>query len=446
MRQWASLLLKPSNSFHGSSQAPKAPSTDPSPQPETARWAARPRGRRHIDTCGRRCYDLPPQHQVGGRRSAATEPPAYGRRHATKPVAHEVGRLPKTLAKAAERQTQPLPRVFARYRPQIDDALRESLRAQTSSAYSLLHYSMGWADASGRPDDGAAGKALRPTLCLFSCEASGGNVGTAIPAAVALELIHNFSLIHDDIQDRDRVRHHRPTVWAVWGESKALIAGNALRAIADAALERLDNVGVGLSQALEVTGLLTEACLEMIEGQYLDLAFEERADIGTQEYLAMISRKTGSLIRCAMNVGAIIGSSDRLVSDSFREAGRALGLVFQVRDDLLGVWGDPSATGKPVGADIMRKKKSFPVVYAMAQASTEERRLLADIYASDRLGERDVAVVLEVMDRTGVREYAEDLAAEHCEIALERLSNVEMSRESRREVEEIARFLLVREH
>ena len=248
--------------------------------------------------------------------------------------------MPNTLAQATGSRTQGLPQAFLRYRSQIDVALRESLYARTSPAHDVLRYSMGWTDVNGNPDAGTVGKALRPTLCLYACEASGGRASQALPAAVALELIHNFSLIHDDIQDRDRVRHHRPTLWALWGESKALVAGNTLRVIADASLQRLTEVGVGLDEALEVTGLLTEAYLEMIEGQYLDLAYEGRPDIGIPEYLTMISRKTGALIRCAMNIGAVLGTSDPAVADAFREAGRSLGFVFQIRDDLLGVWGD----------------------------------------------------------------------------------------------------------
>lgn len=339
-----------------------------------------------------------------------------------------------------------LPRQFDRYRPHVDAALRARFDGRSSPLYDMLRYSMGWADADGNPLGGSTGKGLRPVLCLSACEAVGGGFETALPAAAALELIHTFSLVHDDIQDRDELRHHRPTLWRVWGEGKAIVAGNALRGVADASVEGMVAAGAEPAQALDVAALLTEAHLEMIEGQYLDVAYEDRAEVGLQQYLVMISRKTGALIRCAMNAGAAIGTSDRRTVDAFRECGRSLGYVFQIRDDLLGVWGDEEATGKPVGADIRRRKKSFPAVYAMSKVRGEAKKTLAAKYAQEELDDDDIAVVLEIMDDAGVREYAQGLAVEHCEQAMRHLSSVETAPESRRGIEEIAHFLLLREH
>ena len=309
----------------------------------------------------------------------------------------------------------------------------------------MLRYSLGWTDEQGRPGGGFAGKGLRPTLCLFACEAAGGTVSRAMPAAVALELIHNFSLIHDDIQDRDELRHHRPTLWSVWGDPKALVAGNTLRVIADSSVHRLVEVGGDLDSALRVAGLLTEAYLQMIEGQYLDLAYEGRPRITVDEYFSMIALKTGALIRGSLHIGATIGTSDPRTVERFKECGRALGLIFQVRDDILGVWGDEEVTGKPVGADIRRKKNSFPIVYAMSKAAEKDRRSLESIYSKEFLDDSDVTTVLEIMERTGVQEMAHRIASEGCDDALHGLDAVEMSAEARRDIEEIARFLLVRE-
>ena len=216
--------------------------------------------------------------------------------------------------------------------------------------------------------------------------------------------------------------------------------------MADSSVEGMVGAGADPAQALEVAALLTQAHLEMIEGQYLDVAYEDRAEVGLQQYLVMISRKTGALIRCAMNVGAAIGTSDRRTVDAFRECGRSLGYVFQIRDDLLGVWGDEEATGKPVGADIRRRKKSFPAVYAMSKVRGEAKKTLAAKYAQEELDDDDIAVVLEIMDDAGVREYAQSIAVEHCEQAMRHLSSVETAPESRRGIEEIAHFLLLREH
>ena len=342
--------------------------------------------------------------------------------------------------------TDELPGMLQRYRTHISEALRFSLSKDDTPVYDMLRYNMGWVDIEGNPCAATEGKALRPTLCLFGCEATGGSINKAMPAAIALELIHTFSLIHDDIQDHDETRHHRPTLWAMWGVPKALVAGNVLRVVADTSLQRLVDEGVGIDQALSVVGMLTEAYLEMIEGQYLDISYEGRPDIAIDDYLEMISKKTGALIRCAVNLGAAIGTRDETTIEAFRVFGRSLGYVFQIRDDVLGVWGNEETTGKPVGADIRRKKNSLPVVYAMSQADPEDKQLLDCIYQKEQLSDDDVSAVLNVMERVNVKGYAQKLAQEHSDIALEALAGVELAPDMRRETEDLVHFLLVRQH
>lgn len=310
----------------------------------------------------------------------------------------------------------------------------------------MLRYSMGWADAEGNATVATEGKALRPTLCLFACEAAGGTLERAMPAAVSLELVHNFSLIHDDVQDRDETRHHRPTVWATWGDAKALVAGNVMNLVADASLAELVQKSVSFEDANRVAGLLTQAYLEMIEGQYLDLSYEGRSDVGMQAYLGMISKKTGALFRCALNVGALLGGADPSTVKAFGECGRHLGFAFQIRDDVLGIWGDGVATGKPVGADVRRKKNSLPIVYAMAKARGTDASLLKTVYSSETIDDQAVDSVLQTMDRLEVKEYTEDLVAEHCDATLSTLDDVKLSPEDRKDIEELCHFLSVRQH
>lgn len=350
-----------------------------------------------------------------------------------------------------ENQAEALPGLFLRYRAQIAAALREELQPHDSSGdapavYDMLRYYMGWADTDGNPIVATEGKFLRPTLCLFACQVTGGSIEQAMPAAVALELIHNFSLIHDDIQDQDETRHHRKTLWPLWGIPKSLVAGNVLRVVADSSLESLIKRGVEPETALGVASLLTEAYLEMIEGQYLDLSFEGQPDLGMQDYLGMIARKTGALIRCAFTMGALIGSGDKATADAFRASGTALGFIFQVRDDVLGVWGDEQTTGKPVGADIRRKKNSFPVVHAMSQSKGQEKKSLLDIYNQDEVAEGDVDKVLGIMEKAETREFAHTMAAEHGQDAADALESVELEPSARAEIAELIQFLLVREH
>ena len=343
-------------------------------------------------------------------------------------------------------QSDQLPQMFHRYSARIGDALRSALSHDGVRVYDMLRYYMGWVDEDGNPWTATEGKALRPTLCLFACEANGGSLAQAMPAAVALEFIHNFSLIHDDIQDRDEMRHHRRTVWAVWGVPRAVVAGNVLRILADKALQSMVGEGVGVDRALDAVALLTEAYLEMIEGQYLDIYYEGRPDISTPDYLHMISRKTGALIRSALNIGAVIGTDDAVAAEAFRSCGSSLGYVFQIRDDVLGVWGDEKSTGKPVGADIRRKKNSFPVAYAMSHVQGRDKERLTDIYRIESLTDGDVATVLEILDRAEVREHAQRLAEHHRDKALKALGEVRLAPELRDELEGLAQFLLVRNH
>ena len=347
---------------------------------------------------------------------------------------------------AAEREAATLPGIFHRYRSAISSALRRSLSRDDIAVYDMLKYHMGWTDIDGSPYSATEGKALRPTLCLFACEAVGGSMREAMPVAVALELIHNFALIHDDIQDRDEARHHRATLWAVWGVPKALVAGNALRVLADRSLGQFAEEGVDDGSALAAASVLTEAYREMIEGQYLDLSYEGRPGIGIQQYLEMISKKTGALIRSSLQLGALAGTQNATTISAFLASGRSLGYVFQIVDDVLGVWGDEDATGKPVGADIRRKKNSLPVVHAMAQARGEDRESLMQVFGKELPNDDDVTVVLEVMDRVNTKEYAHSLAADYSERALEAVAGVELAPYSRQELEDLVEFLLAREY
>ncbi len=354
--------------------------------------------------------------------------------------------MTRVMSPASVVPPPPLPSVFGRYQESIDSALRDRLTRTGSFIYSMLRYAMGWSDTNGASVSAPQGKALRPTLCLLTCEAVSGEYERALAPAVAIELIHNFSLIHDDIQDRDEYRRHRPTLWRVWGEARALTAGNVMRVVADSSLQGLCGDSQSLGEIVAVNRVINEASLQMIEGQYLDVAFEGRSDIGMREYIRMISRKTGALIRTPMHVGAIMGTEDSKTIERFRECGRSLGYVFQIRDDVLGIWSKETITGKPVGADIRRRKNSLPIVHAMAHANRTQKQTLGAIYAREAVRDVDVDTVLDIMDSLGTEAYANSLAAEYCERALEQLAGVEMPSGPRADIEELATFLLVRQH
>jgi geranylgeranyl diphosphate synthase type I len=283
-----------------------------------------------------------------------------------------------------------------------DAALREAVGGLAPPARLVSGYHLGWWDEHGRATGGAAGKALRPTLVLLAAEAAGGSAADALPAAVAVELVHNFSLLHDDVMDRDVLRRGRPTAWTVFGIGAAVLAGDALLTVA---LERVATSGH--ERAGEAVATLGDAVLRLIDGQCADLAFETREEVGLQECLTMAAGKTGALLGCACALGAILaGASDDQVS-RLRRFGARLGLAFQLVDDILGIWGDPTVTGKPASSDLSRRKKSLPVVAALS-SGTPEGRDLAPIYAgTGPLSDGDVAQARELVERSGGRAWSE---------------------------------------
>ena len=346
-----------------------------------------------------------------------------------------------------EKKLMTSPEILDRYRDIIVNTLKARIDQDHLFVYDMLRYCMGWSDKDGIPVNGVMGKSLRPSLCLFACEAVGGNMRNALPAAASLELIHNFSLIHDEIEDFDETRHHRPTLWALWGINKALVAGNALRIVADQSMEMMrKNDDKDTERILKGVELLTEACLEMIEGQYMDISFEGRIDITLNQYMSMISRKTGALIRCALHLGAVMGTENLRTLEIFRRTGTSLGYVFQIRDDILGIWGQEESTGKPVGIDILRKKNSLPIVHAMDKADSKGRERLREIYSLQSLGEPEVLAVLDIMEQAGTRDYAQGLAHQYEEEALKSFSDAMLPDSYKFDFGVLSHFLAVREY
>ena len=337
-----------------------------------------------------------------------------------------------------------LPQALERYRAEIDAELRSVLAGYRLPMYDMLRYHLGWQDEQGNPLPGPAGKAVRPALCLLACEATAHTCNQALPAAAALELAHNYSLIHDDVQDDDRERRHRPTVWSIWGKPQAINAGTAMWVLANLATTRLAGRGVSAQKQLHVLYLLNDTCQKLLEGQYLDISYEGRLDVSVDDYLAMIERKTAALIARSLEIGALLGSDDAHVVRAFARFGRHLGLAFQIRDDLLGIWGDPAVTGKPAASDIRRRKKTFPIVFALERAGGPAREALARLYQAEAIDEAGVAAVRNLLEEVGARQQTARAAAEHASSALAELDRLVLSPWARRSLEEVARFLAER--
>ena len=355
-----------------------------------------------------------------------------------------------TNVPTAEPRSSPgLPGMFARYKDLIESELGRSVpETDGQDLHLLLNYHLGWVDRQGNraTSPSSQGKALRPTLCMFACEALNPHHARATPAAAALELIHNFSLLHDDIQDQDLERRHQPTAWSLWGIPEALVAGDAMQSTGDLAMLRVAEEGASPEVALKVSSILTGSYLEMIEGQCLDLEFEGRTDISTDEYLHMIACKTGALIRCGLEAGALLADGDEATVRAFAEFGEGLGRAFQIRDDYLGIWGDEATLGKATGNDIRRRKKSYPVVFALERASGAALDDLQKIYSQAELQEDDVQRVLAILDEVGARESAQNLTESAANRALDALAPIELPEWARSEARELVDFLARREY
>ena len=338
------------------------------------------------------------------------------------------------------------PAFLARYQPVIDRALRNGLESYENRVGLIHRYHMGWVDRNGNPVQGTEGKRLRPALVLLGTDAVGGDSHFALPIVVAMELVHNFSLIHDDLEDRDRFRHHRPTVWVEWGDETAIVSGNLMLKIADRVTRELVEQGVSHATALHVGHVISDAYLRMIEGQFMDIAFESRTRVSVDDYLAMIERKTGALIETSLYLGALVangGTSGIATSKGLRRAGYEYGRLFQIRDDVLGVWGTDK-TGKPVCGDIYNKKKSLPAIHVLNASRGPAAKQIHAIYRKSELDATDVETVLQIMEDQGTYEFCSSMSASHSSKAAQIIESLDLSPTVTEDFLELGNFLMQR--
>ncbi|MFF3763138.1 polyprenyl synthetase family protein [Streptomyces sp. NPDC001922] len=307
-------------------------------------------------------------------------------------------------------------------------------------------YHFGWIDAAGQAAAGDGGKAVRPALALLSAEAAGAPPETGIPGAVAVELVHNFSLLHDDLMDGDEQRRHRDTVWKVHGPAQAILVGDALFALANEILLELGTVDAG-----RATRRLTTATRKLIDGQAQDISYEHRERVTVEECLEMEGNKTGALLACAVSIGAVLGGADDRMADSLEAYGYHLGLAFQAIDDLLGIWGDPEATGKQTWSDLRQRKKSLPVVAALAAGGHASDRL-AELLAADakstdldNFDEQAFANRAALIEEAGGREWTSQEARRQHATAVGALDGVDMPPRVREQLVALADFVVVRQ-
>lgn len=331
----------------------------------------------------------------------------------------------------------------------IQPVMRGAVEELPSAMRQIAGYHFGWCDRDGKPvaDQQATGKTLRPALVFLAAEAVTGTRPVAeadaatVSAGVAVELVHNFSLIHDDVMDRDAMRRHRETVWKVFGIPAAILAGDALLALATQIL-----VGTSTEVTPTAVTMLSDAVQQLIEGQAADLSFETRGDVGMAECVAMASGKTGALMACACALGALLNGAGGEQVRQLRSFGMHLGLAFQLADDLLGVWGDPATTGKPAHNDLWTRKKSLPVVAALNSGTDAGLELRALYLDPEPWDQGDVMRALDLVERAGGRTWARAEAERQVRSALYCLDEAALDPTAAADLAALAQLAAVRDH
>lgn len=328
--------------------------------------------------------------------------------------------------------------------PELEKEMRLVLKADACAGdpfYGMLHYHMGWVDENLSPIEGKAGKRIRPLLCLLSCEASGGDWQQAIPAASAIELVHNFSLIHDDIEDGSPTRRGRETIWKIWGVEQAINIGDTMFALSHLAMARLADKGVAPQTTVDALRRFDETCVHLTYGQYHDMSFETRQLVTVDQYIEMITGKTAVLLALCAELGAKIAGKSAEIQNHYAQFGLKCGIAFQVIDDILGIWGDESRIGKSAASDLMTKKKTLPVLFGL-----EKDEVLRQLYATTTSpDERFVQEATNRLNQLGAHEFAKEKATLYSQSALSHLETAVPSGPAGEALFELANMLLNRD-
>lgn len=334
---------------------------------------------------------------------------------------------------------RPAEEILTSVRARVGPALRSAVDGLPAQLRHVAGYHFGWWDDHGRPVE-AGGKALRPALVLLAAEAVGGSCEDAIMPAAAVELVHNSTLLHDDVIDGDGERRHRPAAWRVFGSADAILAGDAL---ITEAIQLIATGGDRLSR--RATRLLGQAAQEVMGGQCADVEFERRDNVEISEVVAMARAKTGALVRVSCELGALYGGGEPERIARLAAFGAAMGLAYQHVDDLLGIWGDPVVTGKPAHSDLHSRKKSLPVVAALTSGSAAGRELAALYRGAGPLTEEEAARAAELVERAGGRQWSQAQADELIARARDHLAEARPSPRAAAELDTLARLITRRD-
>lgn len=324
--------------------------------------------------------------------------------------------------------------------PEIEQELQHQisrLDAEPTMPFKeMLSYHMGWSGEGAGPD--ATGKRIRPILLMLTTSSCGGDWKKSLPAAAAVELVHNFSLVHDDIQDKSEKRRGRSTVWVNWGAPLAINVGDALFVLSNLAIQDLKNDYPG-NTVVEVAGILYNTCLDLTRGQFLDMSFEQRKDVKVEEYWQMVTGKTASLLSSSCNIGAVLGDADPATREAYRSFGHYLGLAFQIQDDILGIWGDENVTGKSNSSDLIERKKTLPILVGLSKGGK-----FADLWSSTQITRENVEEIAKILASESAYAYAHDVVRQMTDLAINSLREADPQGEAGDALQELANKLLNR--
>lgn len=326
--------------------------------------------------------------------------------------------------------------------PDIEETLKEivykGIPDQYSQLRSMMTYHLGWETIQGYENN--SGKRIRPLLVLLSTSMCGGEWQKALPAAAAIELIHNFSLIHDDIEDQSEFRRGKPTIWKLYGINQAINCGDAMFSLAQLGLLNLGDK-INPKVAFEAAQIMNKTCLSLTEGQYLDMKFESENFIERDEYFQMISCKTGALISAATELGAVVSQTSKNNRNALRTYGEAVGIAFQLWDDLLGIWGNETLTGKSTSSDIISGKKTLPIIYA-----GEKDPAFYELYSQKPQTDSEIVRILNELEKLGSKKYVQKVASYYIELADKSLATMtDINQEALQTIHQLTAMVINRE-
>jgi geranylgeranyl diphosphate synthase type I len=338
-------------------------------------------------------------------------------------------------------------RILGKYKADITQTIKGLANQAPPEMAGIIGYHFGWLDQDFRPAHSSSGKMFRPAICLLVYESITGEYQPALPVAASIEIIHNFSLLHDDIEDNDVERRGRPTAWTIWGQPRVINVGDYVFSMAYRALHLLDPAQIPLERILAIHQLINNACIELTEGQDADIRFETLPEVSTEMYLDMVYKKTGVLVEAAILSGAKAATSDETIIQNYANFAQNIGLAFQIRDDVLGIWGDSTETGKSTKNDIRKKKKTLPVLYTLGQVSGERKKKMTSYYAQpEPLTDPEIEFVRECLEWADARSYAQAVAETYRQKSFDALDRIGAANPAQVELKMVAEFLINRSY